>query len=162
MVILWLSQIHICISQNMPLPKLKGKKKTQTLSLSLSYTHIFICLCVDKYENMDNYSLFPFWHKSLEQKMSSIMFKGFSVQLSGPAGQAHQGGISIECCSLNNKIRTQYLVFFMDICCKCFSSTSDLAVRNSTLQEANARNTLAFLNTLYTERTHRLLILLHH
>lgn len=50
----------------------------------------------------------------------------------------------------------------MGICCKCFSSTSDLVVRISTLQEANSRNALLFLSTLYTERRHRLVIVLCH
>lgn len=48
----------------------------------------------------------------------------------------------------------------MCVYCKWFSSTSHLVVRNSTFQEANARNTLPFLSTLHTER--RLVIVLHH
>lgn len=84
----------------------RKEENTNTLSLSLSHIHTHINMSLCTYVNMDNFFPSPFWHKSLEQKMPSIMFKGFGVQLSGPAGQAHQGGIRIECCSSNNKITT--------------------------------------------------------
>lgn len=51
----------------------------------------------------------------------------------------------------------------MDICCKCFSSTSDLVVRNSTLCRKQRQGILCHSwGSLYTEMTHRLVILLHH
>lgn len=90
-----LIEIHIYIPQKMPLQKFKGRRKHKH-----SHTHTCICMSLHRYVYVGIYYISPSWHKSQEQKRPFVMSKGFSVQLLEPAGQAHQGGLNIDLCSL--------------------------------------------------------------